>query len=119
MREISSPLLHSERTQRRRAKCSGLPRLGAIPCWIFVEGNLLTIKGTKEQALEEKAEKVHRYERNYGAFERTFTLPVSVQQGATIPPRRHSSAGGFSLRIGRRRALEHLTEDVTVDGPRG
>ena len=46
---------------------------------IFVEGNLLTIKGTKEQVAEEKAEKVHRYERTYGAFERTFTLPVSVQ----------------------------------------
>ena len=46
---------------------------------IFVEGNLLTIKGTKEQVAEEKAEKIHRYERTYGAFERTFTLPVSVQ----------------------------------------
>lgn len=46
---------------------------------IFVEGNLLTIKGTKEQAAEEKAEKVHRYERTYGAFERAFALPVSVQ----------------------------------------
>jgi HSP20 family protein len=45
---------------------------------IFVEGNLLTIKGTKEQVAEEKAEKVHRYERTYGAFERTFTLPAAV-----------------------------------------
>jgi HSP20 family protein len=45
---------------------------------ISVESNVLTIKGTKEQAAEEKAEKVHRYERTYGAFERTFTLPVTV-----------------------------------------
>jgi HSP20 family protein len=45
---------------------------------IFVEGNLLTIKGTKEEVAEQKAEKVHRYERNYGAFERTFTLPTAV-----------------------------------------
>ena len=45
---------------------------------IAVEGNLLTIKGTKEQVAEEKAEKVHRYERTYGTFERTFTLPASV-----------------------------------------
>ena len=41
---------------------------------ITVEDNLLTIKGTKEQVPEEKAEKVHRYERTYGAFERTFRL---------------------------------------------
>jgi HSP20 family protein len=45
---------------------------------ISVEGNLLTIKGTKEQVAEEKADKVHRYERAYGAFERTFTLPATV-----------------------------------------
>jgi HSP20 family protein len=45
---------------------------------IAVEGSLLTIKGTKEQVTEEKAEKVHRYERTYGAFERTFTLSASI-----------------------------------------
>jgi HSP20 family protein len=45
---------------------------------ISVVGNLLTIKGTKEQAAEEKAERVHRYERTYGPFERSFTLAASI-----------------------------------------
>jgi HSP20 family protein len=45
---------------------------------IAVENNLLTIKGTKEQVAETKAEKVHRYERTYGAFERTFRLSASI-----------------------------------------
>src|SRR5712691_11647627 len=45
---------------------------------ISVEGNLLTITGTKEQVAQEKAEKVHRYERTYGAFERTFRLSASI-----------------------------------------
>jgi HSP20 family protein len=45
---------------------------------ISVEANLLTIKGAKEQVAEEKAEKVHRYEREYGTFARTFTLPATV-----------------------------------------
>lgn len=45
---------------------------------VTVEANVLTIKGTKEQVPEVKAEKVHRYERVYGAFERTFTLPATV-----------------------------------------
>jgi HSP20 family protein len=45
---------------------------------IAVEGNLLTINGKKEQLVEEKAEKVHRYERTYGGFERSFTLPATV-----------------------------------------
>lgn len=46
---------------------------------ISLEGNLLTISGTKQQETEEKTERVHRYERVYGAFERTFTLPASVE----------------------------------------
>lgn len=45
---------------------------------IFVEGNLLTIQGSKEQIAELKTEKVHRYERTYGSFERSFTLPATV-----------------------------------------
>ena len=45
---------------------------------ITVDANLLTIKGTKEQVAEEKAEKVHHYERSYGAFERTFRLSASI-----------------------------------------
>jgi HSP20 family protein len=45
---------------------------------ISVEGNVLTIKGTKEQVPAEKAERVHRYERTYGAFERSFTLSTSI-----------------------------------------
>ena len=45
---------------------------------ILVEANVLTIQGTKEQVAEQKAEKVHRYERIYGSFERSFTLPASV-----------------------------------------
>jgi HSP20 family protein len=49
---------------------------------IMVEDNVLTIQGTKDQVAEEKAEKVHRYERTYGAFERTFTLPGSVNAEA-------------------------------------
>lgn len=45
---------------------------------ISVEGNTLTIHGTKDQIAEERTERVHRYERSYGAFERTFTLPATV-----------------------------------------
>ena len=45
---------------------------------IAVEGNTLTIHGTKQQVAEERTERVHRYERTYGAFERTFTLPATV-----------------------------------------
>src|SRR5947208_16420655 len=46
---------------------------------ISLEDNVLTVKGAKQQVAEEKTERVHRYERTYGAFERSFTLPASVE----------------------------------------
>lgn len=45
---------------------------------LSVEGNVLTLSGTKEQETEERTERVHRYERTYGTFERTFTLPATI-----------------------------------------
>ncbi|HJS43152.1 MAG TPA: Hsp20/alpha crystallin family protein [Gemmatimonadales bacterium] len=45
---------------------------------ISLEGNVLTVHGTKQQLAEERTERVHRYERTYGVFERTFSLPASV-----------------------------------------
>jgi HSP20 family protein len=45
---------------------------------ISIENSLLTIRGEKQQQVEETAERVHRYERSYGTFERTFALPTTV-----------------------------------------
>lgn len=42
---------------------------------ISLEGNVLTIRGEKRQEDEENGERVHRIERIYGMFERTFVLP--------------------------------------------
>ena len=45
---------------------------------ISVENQILTIRGEKKQIAEENSERWHRYERSYGSFERTFTLPSTV-----------------------------------------
>ncbi|HVH66665.1 MAG TPA: Hsp20/alpha crystallin family protein [Gemmatimonadales bacterium] len=46
---------------------------------ISVQGNLLTIHGTKELSPQGGREQVvHRSERTHGAFERSFALPASV-----------------------------------------
>jgi HSP20 family protein len=45
---------------------------------ISLENNLLTIRGEKKQEAEERTERVHRYERSYGSFERSFALPSTV-----------------------------------------
>ena len=45
---------------------------------LSLENNMLTIRGEKRQVAEESTERVHRYERTYGTFERTFALPSTV-----------------------------------------
>ena len=45
---------------------------------ISLENQTLTMRGEKRQVAEEKTERVHRYERVYGAFERTFALLGTV-----------------------------------------
>jgi len=45
---------------------------------VSLEGDLLTIKGEKEQRKEEKDERQHRIERSWGAFMRSVRLPAPV-----------------------------------------
>lgn len=45
---------------------------------LSVENGVLTIRGEKRATHEEKTDRVHRYERQYGSFERTFALPSTV-----------------------------------------
>ncbi len=55
-----------------------LPGLTRDDVKLTVENHTLTIRGEKKQVAEEKSTRVHRYERSYGAFERSFTLPNTV-----------------------------------------
>jgi len=45
---------------------------------LSVEGNALTIRGERRQTEVQKNDRIHRSERVYGVFERTFTLPSTV-----------------------------------------
>jgi HSP20 family protein len=55
-----------------------IPGVSPADVKITLENNVLTIRGAKQQAARERTERVHRYERTYGAFERSFTLPTTV-----------------------------------------
>jgi HSP20 family protein len=47
---------------------------------VVVEENVLTIKGEKKQENDVEKDRLHRVERTYGSFERSFTLPKTVDQ---------------------------------------
>jgi HSP20 family protein len=55
-----------------------IPGVSPADVKITLENNVLTILGSKQQTAAERTERAHRYERTYGAFERTFTLPTTV-----------------------------------------
>lgn len=55
-----------------------LPGVDPDDVRLSLENNVLTIRGEKKQQNEESNERVHRFERTYGMFERTFVLPNTV-----------------------------------------
>jgi len=57
-----------------------LPEVKEKDIDIRLENNTLTLKGERKFEKETKEENYHRVERAYGAFSRSFTLPVTVDQ---------------------------------------
>ena len=55
-----------------------LPGVRAEDVKLSLENNVLTVRGEKRQETEQRVERMHRDERSYGMFERTFALPSTV-----------------------------------------
>lgn len=55
-----------------------LPDMAREEIDITVENGTLTIKGEKKLSQDVKEEQFHRIERHYGAFSRSFSLPLTV-----------------------------------------
>jgi HSP20 family protein len=58
-----------------------LPEVNAGDVDIQLEGNTLTLRGERKLENADKREDYHRIERNYGTFNRSFTLPSTVEMG--------------------------------------
>jgi HSP20 family protein len=55
-----------------------LPGVDPADVRLSIENNVLTIRGEKRPPSEMNNDRVHRSERTYGIFERTFVLPNTV-----------------------------------------
>jgi HSP20 family protein len=58
-----------------------LPGMSKDDVELSVDDNVLTLKGEKKTEREEAHGRVHIREREYGTFERSFTLPRNVDAG--------------------------------------
>ena len=56
-----------------------LPEVKKDDVKVTIEHDILTIKGERKAEKEEKGKKLHRIERSYGSFLRSFTLPEGTE----------------------------------------
>lgn len=56
-----------------------LPGINKDDVKITMQDNVLTVRGEKKSEKKGKEENMHRVERYYGSFQRSFSLPTSVK----------------------------------------
>ena len=75
-----SPTVNVEETNEELLLTAEFPGMNIEDIEIEVENNVLTLKGEKKENKEEAEDRrYHLWERRYGSFKRTFTLPRSVK----------------------------------------
>jgi HSP20 family protein len=75
------PAVSVEETHDELILTAELPGLKVRDVDIELENNILTIRGEKQEERKEEDEgrRYHLWERSYGAFQRSFTLPRTVR----------------------------------------
>ena len=59
-----------------------LPGIREEDIAVELDDNVLTVSGERSRASEQSTERYYRYERRFGAFSRSVTLPPGVQEDA-------------------------------------
>lgn len=73
------PAVNVEESRDEMILTAELPGLGRDDVEIELENNVLTIRGSKEETREAGTERrYHVWERRYGSFQRSFSLPRTV-----------------------------------------
>jgi HSP20 family protein len=75
-----------------------VPGVKEVDLDVTVTGNRLTVAGKREAEKEEKTETYYTYERSYGDFARSFTLPDGVDMNSV---RADLKDGVLTLSVGK------------------
>jgi len=78
-RGVWSPSVNVEETNEELRLTAELPGMNIDDIEIEVENNILSLRGEKREEEEKEDRKYHVWERCYGSFERSFTLPRTVK----------------------------------------
>lgn len=77
---IWSPVVDVYETENEMVIKAELPGLTREDISIEIDGNKLTLRGERRFQKDIREENYHRIERSYGAFSRSFTLPVTIKE---------------------------------------
>jgi HSP20 family protein len=88
-----------------------LPDMSREDIEVTVENNTLTLKGTKKLPADVKEEQFRRVERSYGTFNRSFTLPNTVDASKVSADYKH---GVLTVKLPYREEARPRTINVEV-----
>jgi HSP20 family protein len=74
-----APAVNIEETKEELIVSAELPGVAPTDVEVEIEDGILTLRGRKE-AVREEDRRYHLWERRYGSFQRSFTLPRGVSQ---------------------------------------
>ena len=77
---FSMPAIDMSEDEKAYKISAELPGIDAKDIDVSLSGDMLVLKGEKRQEKEEKDKNYHFSERAYGAFQRAFDLPASVDR---------------------------------------
>jgi len=78
-RAFWTPAVNVEETKEELRLTAELPGMSHDDIEIEVENNVLSLRGEKREEDESEDRRFHVWERCYGSFERSFTLPRTVK----------------------------------------
>lgn len=76
------PAVDVSETPKELVVTAELPGMEAADVDVAIDRDVLTLRGEKKEEKETKDAERHLWERTYGAFERSFTLPCAVDAPA-------------------------------------
>lgn len=106
-----APVVDIEETDREYLVKAELPEVKKEEVKVAIEDGLLTIVGERKHEKEEKGRKVHRIERSYGKFTRTFSVPRDVDDKKVAA---EFKDGLLTVHIPKTEAVKPRTIEVKV-----
>jgi HSP20 family protein len=89
-----------------------IPEVNKEDVKVTVENGVLMLHGERKQEKEEKGKTFHRIERHYGAFNRSFTLPDTVDQESI---KASFKDGMLSIRLQKSKEARPKAIDVNIE----